>query len=167
MLTLLCGIAHSRLGRLDLGQHWAMIAQLRARMLGDRTLEIRALNVSGAIALERGGIDEATYFFTRALEEAARDKDMATVGRCANNLGVIANMRGDYKRAVGVYNSAIAAYQEAGYNRGVVESQHNLAITYREQGDLDHALQAAEAAVREAERLGDQSLQAQALAGLA
>src|SRR5205807_5063044 len=54
MLTLLCGIAHSRLGRLDLGQQWAMVAQLRARMLGDRTLEVRALNVSGAVALERG-----------------------------------------------------------------------------------------------------------------
>src|SRR6266581_7071618 len=53
MLTLLCGIAHSRLGRLDLGQQWAMVAQLRARMLGDRTLEVRALNVSGAVALER------------------------------------------------------------------------------------------------------------------
>src|SRR5439155_815129 len=66
MLTLLCGIAHSRLGRLDLGQQWAMVAQLRARMLGDRTLEVRALNVSGAVALERGGIDEAAYFFTRA-----------------------------------------------------------------------------------------------------
>src|SRR2546425_11484517 len=39
MLALLCGIAHSRLGRLDLGQQWAMVAQLRARMLGDRTLE--------------------------------------------------------------------------------------------------------------------------------
>src|SRR3989454_321722 len=70
MLTLLCGIAHSRLGRLDLGQQWAMVAQLRARMLGDRTLEVRALNVSGAVALERGGIDEASYFFTRAQEQA-------------------------------------------------------------------------------------------------
>ncbi len=167
ILTLLCGIAHSRLGRLDLGQHWAMVAQLRARLLGDRTLEIRALNVSGAVALERGGIDEATYFFTRALEEAMQDKDMATVGRCANNLGIIATMQGDYKRAVGVYTRAIAAYHQAGHDRGVVESQHNLGITYREQGQLDRALQAAEAAVREAERLGDQALQAQALAGLA
>src|SRR5437773_8281240 len=59
MLTLLCGIAHGRLGRLDLGQQWAMVAQLRARLLRDRTLEVRALNVCGAIALEGGGISEA------------------------------------------------------------------------------------------------------------
>jgi len=167
MLTLLCGIAHSRLGRLDLGQQWAMVAQLRARMLGDRTLEVRALNVSGAVALERGGIDEASYFFTRAQEEAMQDNDMATVGRCANNLGVIANMQGDYARAVGAYTRAIAAYEQARYHRGIAESRHNLGITYREQGRLDHALQAADAAVRDAEWLDDRGFKAQALAGRA
>src|SRR2546423_2300727 len=167
MLTLLCGIAHSRLGRLDLGQQWAMVAPLRARMLGDRTLEVRALNVSGAVALERGGIDEASYFFTRAQEQAMQDNDMATVGRCANNLGIIANMRGDYARAVGAYTRAIAAYEQAGSHRGIAESRHNLGITYREQGRLDHALQAADAAVRDAEWLDDRGFKAQALAGRA
>src|SRR5207302_768672 len=167
MLTLLCGIAHSRLGRLDLGQQWAMVAQLRARMLGDRTLEVRALNVSGAVALERGGIDEASYFFTRAQEQAMQDNDMATVGRCANNLGIIANMQGDYARAVGAYTRAIAAYEQARYHRGIAESRHNLGITYREQGRLDHALEAADAAVRDAEWLDDRGFKAQALAGRA
>src|SRR6267143_3949761 len=167
MLALLCGIAHSRLGRLDLGQQWAMVALSRARVLGDRTLEVRGLNVCGAIALERGGINEATHFFTRAQEEAMRDNDMATVGRCANNLGIIANMQGDYGRAVGAYTRAIAAYQATRYDRGIAESQHNLGITYREQGHLDHAMQGADAAVREAGRLGDQRLTAQALAGRA
>jgi tetratricopeptide (TPR) repeat protein len=167
MLTLLCGIAHSRLGRLALGQQWAMVAQLRARLLNDRALEVRALNVSGAIALERGGIDEANYFLTRAQEQASQDNDMATVGRCANNLGIIANLQGDYTRAVGAYTRAVTAYQTAGHDRGLVESQHNLGITYREQGRLDAALQAADAAVRGAERLSDQQLEAQALAGRA
>src|SRR5256886_15318674 len=90
MLTLLCGIAHGRLGRLEVGQQWAMHAQLRARVLRDRALEVRALNVCGAIALERGGLTDATFFFTRAQEEATQDNDMATVGRGANHLGIIA-----------------------------------------------------------------------------
>jgi tetratricopeptide (TPR) repeat protein len=167
MLALLCGIGHSRLGQLDVGQQWAMVALSRAQVLGDRTLEVRGLNVCGAIALERGGISEATSFFTRAQEEAMQDNDMATLGRCANNLGIIANMQGDYGRAVGAYTRAIGAYQKARFPRGIAESQHNLAITYREQGRLDDAMQAADAAVREAERLGDRRLKAQALAGRA
>jgi tetratricopeptide (TPR) repeat protein len=167
MLALLSSIGHSRCGRLDLGQQWALVALSRARVLGDRRLELRALNVCGAVALERGGINEAAHFFTRAQEEAMQDSDMASVGRCANNLGIVANLQGDYGRAVGAYTRAIAAYQAARFDRGVAEAQHNLAITYREQGDLDHAMQAADAAVREAGRLGDQRLTAQALAGRA
>src|SRR6266550_804416 len=167
MLALLSGIGHSRLGRLDVGQQWAMVALSRARVLGDRTLEVRGLNVCGAIALERGGINEATSFFTRAQEEAMQDNDMATLGRCANNLGIIANMQGDYGRAVGAYTRAIAAYQKARNDRGIAETQHNLGITYREQGRLDDAMHATDTAMREAERLGDRRLKAQALAGRA
>jgi tetratricopeptide (TPR) repeat protein len=167
MLTLLLGIAHSRLGRLEVGQQWAMVAQLRARSLKDRMMEVRALNVCGAIALERGGIDEATYFFTRAQEEASDGNDMATVGRCSNNLGIIANMQGDYKRAVIAYTRAIASYEQAKFARGVAEARHNLGIACRAQGRLDRALETANLAIQEAQALGDQQLTAQAISGLA
>src|SRR3989449_412847 len=167
LLTLLLGIAHSRLGRLEVGQQWAMVAQLRARSLKDRMMEVRALNVCGAIALERGGIDEATYFFTRAQEEATDGNDLATVGRCANNLGIIANMQGDYRRAVIAYTRAIASYEQAHFGRGVAEARHNLGIVCRAQGRLDRAMEIAQVAIDEARALGDQQLTAQAVAGLA
>ena len=167
MLTLLLGIAHSRLGRLEVGQQWAMVAQLRARSLKDRMMEVRALNVCGAIALERGGIDEATYFFTRAQEEASNDSDMATVGRCSNNLGIIASMQGDYKRAVINFTRAIASYEQAHFARGVAEARHNLGIACSGQGRLDRALETATLAIQEAEKLADAQLTAQAIAGLA
>jgi tetratricopeptide (TPR) repeat protein len=167
LLALVCGIAHSRMGRLDVGGRWARLGLLRAQELGDRTLEVRALNVCGAIALERGGIGEATQFLARAQEEAVADQDMTALGRCANNLGIIANVRGDYPCAIGAYTRAIAAYQRAGYERGAAETHHNLGITYREQGQLDQAMQAADAALRGAQRLGDRALIAQALSGRA
>ena len=167
ILTLLLGIAHSRLGRLEVGQQWAMVAQLRARSLKDRMMEVRALNVCGAIALERGGIDEATYFFTRAQEEASNDNDMATVGRCSNNLGIIASMQGDYKRAVINFTRAIASYEQAHFGRGVAEARHNLGIACSGQGRLDRALETATLAIQEAQKLGDAQLTAQAIAGLA
>jgi tetratricopeptide (TPR) repeat protein len=167
MLALLSAIGYSRLGRLEVGRHWAQVALSRARAQADRQLEVRALNVCGAIALERGGIDEATRFFAQAQEEAMQENDMATVGRCANNLGIIASLQGRYGRAIGSYTRAIAAYQQAHSDRGVAEAQHNLAITYREQGELERAIQASEAAIREAEHVGDAQLKAQALAGRA
>lgn len=166
-LALLCGIGYARLGQLDEGWQWIMIALTNARAVGDRAVEVRALNVYGAIALERGGIDEATYFFNRVQAEAMEAGDLSTLGRCANNLGIIANMRGDYAHAVGAYTMALAAYQRAGLDRGVAETHHNLGIVYRDQSDFTEAMRAADNAVEQAERLEDIALQAQALAGRA
>jgi tetratricopeptide (TPR) repeat protein len=166
-LALLCGIGNARLGRLDEGQRWAMVALAGARGHSDRPLLVRALNVCGAIALERGGIHEAAHYFARAQEQAGQDGDQITLGRCANNLGIIESLQGDYGRAVGSYTRALAAYQQARHDHGVAESQHNLAIAYRELGKLDRAMGAAETALREADRLGDRRLKAQALAGRA
>ncbi len=166
-LALLNGIGHARLGRLDDAQRWVLIALSKARAVGDRAVEVRALNAYGAIALERGGIDAAVEFFMKAQAEAMREGDLVTVARSANNLGIVASMQGDYGRAIGSYTTAIAAYQRVAYDRGVVESHHNLGIAYHEQGDIDSALDAAERAVQAAETLGDVSLRAQAIAGRA
>src|SRR5207245_2324104 len=160
--------------RLDVGQQWAMVAQLRARLLRDRPLEVRALNVCGAIALEGGGINEATYFFTRAQEEAMRDNDMATVGRCANNLGIIANMQGAYvletedRRILAVALSIAGKTQDAEQMlREVIDratehkrpllvaiAQRDLAHILALQGEVAAAKQLAQAARAAFDRLG-------------
>ena len=166
-LLLLKAVGHARLGQMDAASAWALSALMRARMIGDRTVEVRALNVSGAIALERGGISEAIHYFARAQEEAMLAGDLATVGRAANNLGVIASMQGEYGRAVGSHTTALGAFQRARNNRGVAEAHHNLGIAYRDQGKHAEALSAADDAVREATQSDDASLRAQTLAGRA
>ncbi|HYK12064.1 MAG TPA: tetratricopeptide repeat protein [Gemmatimonadales bacterium] len=167
MLILLNAIGHARLGKLDVGLQWANLALARARQAKDRAVEVRALNVCGAITLERGGLDEATRFFARAQEQALDENDMVTLGRCANNLGIIANIQGDHATAVGAYIRAITAYQKGSNDAGAIESCHNLAITYRELGDLVRSLEFEDAALRHAEQVGDDRLWAQALAGRA
>ena len=166
-LLLLKAIGHARLGQMDAASAWALSALMRARMLGDRTVEVRALNISGAIALERGGINESIHYFARAQEEAMLEGDLGTVGRAANNLGVIANMQGEYGRAVGSFTTALGAYERVRNERGIAESHHNLGIVYRDQGKLAEALSAADDAVREATQADDASLRAQTLAGRA
>jgi len=154
-LALLFGSACARLGRDDQAQRWAAVALARARERGDRPVEARALNLSGAIAFDMGRIDDAAQYFTEGLAQAEREDDPATVGRCSNNLGIIASLRGDHGRAVGSYTMALAAFQQAGLHAGVAETLHNLATTYRDQGELEQALQIADRAVHEATEAGD------------
>lgn len=166
-LALLFGIAQARLGRHTSAKQWVGIGLDTARARSDHAVEARALNVSGAIALEEGRIDEAIEYFTRGLAEAEHLGDRATVGRCSNNLGIIANLRGLYGRAVGSYTMALAAFQQVGHRTGVAEALHNLAITYREQGDLAQALETEERAALESEAAGDLALEAKIRGGRA
>ncbi|MBI2614883.1 MAG: tetratricopeptide repeat protein [Gemmatimonadetes bacterium] len=136
-LALLFGSACARLGRDEQAQRWVAVALARARERGDRPVEARALNLCGAIAFDMGRIDDAAQHFTEGLAQAEREDDPATVGRCSNNLGIIASLRGDHGRAVGSYTMALAAFQQAGLHAGVAETLHNLAMTYRDQGDLE------------------------------
>ena len=147
--------------------HWAIIALAGARDRRDRAMELRALNVCGGIAFESGEIDKARISFMDAQTAALDAGDFGTLGRCANNLGIIANLRGDFEVAVTEYTKAIAAYQRAGQPRGVVESRHNLAITYREQRSFDEALATADRAVHEAVTIDDTALLAKVVAGRA
>lgn len=166
-LAWLYGLGLARLGRHDAGQRWVATALALARARGDRTVEVRALNVLGGIALEQGAVAQADAHFRVALAEAERAGDHATMGRCSTNLGIIANLRGDFETAIGAYTLAIAAFQRAALPWGVVVAHHNLGIAYREQGLLDRARDEADQAVEGAARTRDRSLAAQVTAGRA
>ncbi len=163
-LALLLGSARSRLGQLEEGQRLVDLALSRSRERGDHTVELRALNARGAIALVVGKVDEAEDFFTRALNAAKREHDDAAVGRSSNNLGIIEHYRGQYGRALSSYTIASAAFQQAGSKHGLAEVEHNIGITYRDQRQLPRALKQAERAVRAAREAGDDALSALTLA---
>jgi tetratricopeptide (TPR) repeat protein len=166
-LALIYGTAHARLGRQFEGRRWVETALHRSRHRGDRSIEVRALNASGLIALEGGRIAEATRYFMQGMAEAEQSGDHATLGRCSSNLGVISNMAGDYDHAVIHYTAALAAFQRAPLPWGSAVIHHNLAITYRDRGDFGRALEMAGRAVDSAAAVGDVALEAQAMAGRA
>ncbi len=166
-LALLSGSAHARLGQDSEATTWGSAALELARQQGDRSIEVRALNLLGAIALESGRMHDAASYFMRALAAAKSSEDHANVGRCSNNLGIVADQRGDYVRALSWYRLALAAYQQAGLERGIVETLHNSAMTHLAKGDHDRALEEADKAVREADKLGDNALYALTLSGRA
>ena len=157
-LSLLMGIAQSRLGSLRVGRDWVHKALERARRRGDSPVQARALNVLGAIAFQLGQIDEASEYFIRALAEAERLGDLMNVARCSNNLGAIATLRGEYGKAVGSYTMALAAFQQTRNRNGLAETLHNMAIAYREQNDFVTARETEERAAYEAAVANDAAM---------
>ena len=106
---------------------------------GDRASHRRALNLLGAASFYLGELEEASDAFAAALEMASVENDLLIFARATNNLGMIENLRGHYESALGHYRLAVPTYQRLGQRRGLAESYHNIAITYRDIGSLSEA----------------------------
>lgn len=138
-LPLLRAEALTRVGNARAARDWLreLIPVLTAR--GDRASHRRAVNLLGAASFFLGELEEASDAFTAALEMASEEDDLLTLARATNNLGMIANLRGQHDAALGHYRLAVPTYQRLGQRRGLAESYHNIAITYRDIGALDEA----------------------------
>jgi tetratricopeptide (TPR) repeat protein len=165
--ALLAAEAHGRLGEHDAASRWVRQALHLARGKLDAATELRAVHLQGAIAWQRGTVEEAEAHFQHALELARRLHDVTAQARALNNIGILQHLRAGPESAVATYSHALTAYQQAGDQRGIAETHHNLAIAWRALGNAIRARDAADEAVRIAHRLGDASLLGLTLAGRA
>ena len=134
---------------------------------GDPSALRRAINMIGVADFQLGELDAAGPEFERALELGQQDGDDLLVARATNNLGMIANIRAQRDRALGLYSIAIAAYQRLGDVLGLAECHHNMAITFRDAGDLERADEHELRAIEFARDADNRMLLAQALLGRA
>jgi len=162
-LALLAAESFGRLGEDDGAARWAARALELARTQRDSPTELRSVHLQGAIAWQRGALDEAERHFHRVLELARTLRDVAAEARAFNNLGILQNLRGDPEEALATYQLALAAYQQAGNLRGIAETHTNLEISWLAMGNARRARDAADEAVRLAREVGDATLLAVAL----
>ena len=134
---------------------------------GDRAQLRRGLNLLGVAHTELGALDDAESTFDRAAQLGWTDGDELLVARATNNLAAIAHVRGRRDVALALYALALPTYQRLGSARGLAESYHNLAITLREQGELDRADECEQRAIEYARDAGAPALAAMARVGRA
>lgn len=138
-LRVLLGESLVRTGREREARHW--LEKILPSLVGRRedALHRRALNLLGVAAFALGDLDAAHAAFTSALEQATQADDVLMLARTSNNLGAIANLQARHESALLHYRIALPAYQRLGQRRGLAETYHNLAITYRDLGSLAEA----------------------------
>jgi tetratricopeptide (TPR) repeat protein len=137
-----------RVGQLARSRELAVVAQDGALRLADRRLVLRATNLVGMIDFEAGAMTDAGARFDRLLELACEWDDDEFSARASNNLGVMANVRGDRELALTFYQRALAAYFRLGYARGLAQTYYNIGISYRDLGFSQQAEQNFADAVR-------------------
>lgn len=138
-LVTLRGEAELRTGNPRDARSWLREMLPGVERSGDRAALRRAVNQVGVAEIELGALDDAEGTLGWALELGRRDGDDLLVARATNNLGAIANIRGQRGEALALYQLAIPAYQRLGHVIGLAESLHNMAISFRDLGQLEAA----------------------------
>ncbi|HEV7589945.1 MAG TPA: tetratricopeptide repeat protein [Longimicrobium sp.] len=167
-LAFLAAVGYRRIGETSRALELLARVEPEARRRGERRLLLEVINLVGNALFESGRMADAEERYSELLETSTTWDDEEGKARAANNLGVLANVRGRRDLALTCYQRALAAYQRLGNVRGLAETHHNLGISYRDLGfdrDADtHFSRAAELseeagledviALAEAERAG-------------
>jgi hypothetical protein len=166
-ITLLLAEAYLRTGQLTAAHTLLGSALAGGAERANTATHRRAMNMRGAAAFELGLLAEAELCFREAVALATPSGDPLTLGRATNNLGMIAHLRGAFDGALALYQLAVPAYQRLGFTAGLAETFHNMALAFRELGDLEAADRHERRAIEFAREAGDGRLLAIAQVGRA
>jgi tetratricopeptide (TPR) repeat protein len=125
------------------------------------------MNLLGVALFELGMLEAAASTLEQVAEVAWSNGDDLLLAKARNNLGTIANVRGQRDKALALYQSAVPVYQRLGSSSGLAECYHNMAITYRDSLVLDHADECELRAIEFAHEAGSSRLTALARLGRA
>ena len=123
---------------------------------GADDLAADASNALAGFALERGDLAEAQERYTAALDLAG--ENITLIGKIEQNLGIVANIRGDWARALDHYTRSLAAYAVSSDNRGCAFAHHNLGMIHADRKDWAEADRHYRTSQALAEAAGDRHL---------
>lgn len=164
-LAILLAEAEMRLGDARAARVWLEYAMPKLGRSGNNPELRKAVNMLGAARFELGDLVEAEAEFERALDLATAAGAHLNIARATVNLGLIANVRGRHSDAIALYRVALPAFQRVGMARELAEAFHNMAITFRDLGQLDQADQHEQRAIEFAQEAGNRRLLAMARVG--
>jgi putative nucleotidyltransferase with HDIG domain len=124
-----------------------------ARRAGDGVLAAEAWNTLGGIDLETGAVGDARENFLRALELGGAHR--ALHARVEQNLGILANIQGDFAEAVARYGRSLEAYRASDDEQGCAIAYHNLGMASADCQQFDEAERYFRASLGIAQRTGD------------
>jgi putative nucleotidyltransferase with HDIG domain len=128
-----------------------------ARQMHSDVLAAEALNTLGGVNLENGSLAEAQENFLRALALGGASRELRA--RVEQNLGILANIRGDLEEALACYGRSLEAYRSSGDEHGCALAYHNLGMVSADRELWDEADRHFRASLEIAERAGDVHLQ--------
>ena len=122
---------------------------------GDEAGVGHAINGQATVHIHQGELDEADRLYRLARTYAQRSGESKLAAMTAQNLGVVANVRGDLRQALGHYQASLADYRLLGLARDVCFALNNTAKVYTDLARWAEAEAAYGEAIQICTGLGD------------
>ena len=126
-----------------------------AELSGDQASAGHAINLQAIVHWRQGELDEAEALYVRARETALVAGEQWLAAMTAQNLGVIANIRGDLERALRFYQTALTEFRQLGSASEMCCVLNNMGKLYTDQEQWDPATRSFDEAAQIAAVLGD------------
>jgi tetratricopeptide (TPR) repeat protein len=127
-----------------------------AAKAGLSDLAADASNALAGFALERGDLVEAEERYIAALHLAG--ENIALLAKIEQNLGIVANIRGDWARALAHYSRSLEAYEVLSDEHGCAFAHHNLGMIHADTKQWVEADRHYQTCLELAEAAGDRHL---------
>jgi diguanylate cyclase (GGDEF)-like protein/putative nucleotidyltransferase with HDIG domain len=152
-------IARTYLDDADYEASWDCLeaALAVAEACGDDAAGGHATNIQAVVRWRQGELDEAERLYLNARSRALHAKDAKLAAMTAQNLGVLANIRGDFDVARSHYEASLAEYRALGLLRDVCVALNNLGLLHTHQRRWEDAHRAFAEACEIADLAGDLS----------
>ena len=128
-----------------------------ARDAGNAVLAGEALNTLGGMELEAGALPDVRNLFLEAIEIGGESR--ALRARAEQNLGILANIQGDFEEALARYGRSLEAYRASDDEHGCAIAYHNLGMVSADRELWEEAERYYQESYQIARRAGDVYLQ--------
>lgn len=128
-----------------------------AREAGNDVLAAEALNTLGGLDLAAGALAQARKHFLDAVELGRQSRELGA--RIEQNLGIVANIQGDFDEALTRYQRSLEECRAANDEHGCAVAYANLGIVSTDRGEFDRADGYFTACYEIAARAGDAHLE--------
>ncbi|HEY0229712.1 MAG TPA: tetratricopeptide repeat protein, partial [Dokdonella sp.] len=133
------GIGYRRVGQMALAAEQLKRAEQQREALGDRRGQAASLRNLATVESMQGDFAAADAALTKARAIVTPLGDVVASADLANDAGLLAEERGDYRNALEEYRRALNLRQSNGDARLIGESLINVGFSYYQIGEFDNA----------------------------
>ena len=137
-----------------------------SRSIGDRRVEIRALNKLGYLCVDSGLAQKALDYSNEARQLSRAAGDKSGEAQALDNAGLSYYATGDMPRALALFEQALVLWKEVDDRQGAAQTLNNVGYAYSNLGGIQKALNCHETALGLSESVNDRRTQALALTAI-